>query len=214
MKKSRWTIHHTTTLVSFLTGLDCLVLSSQEAAASARAERKAQDDSQLPQWDPLKREPWMRIAKRDPPPGYGPGDFDNEDRRIRAQAKAQGLPVPDSQGNTKAESPNKQTPNEPWLRAKIRQNNPWERESWFAIAKRDPPPIVYTAPKRPEKPSIKSEVEKAQEDAKKKIDRMMRQERNGQAAIVERPLELPAFLRREKWSAIAKRDPPPTLRNR
>ena len=62
------------------------------------------------------------------------------------------------------------------------------------------------------KPTIKSEVEKVQEDAKKKIDRMMKAERQGEVVILDRPPELPAFLRREKWSEIAKRDPPPTRR--
>ena len=51
-----------------------------------------------------------------------------------------------------------------------------------------------------------------QEDAKKKIDRMMKAERQGEVVILDRPPELPAFLRREKWSEIAKRDPPPTRR--
>ena len=82
----------------------------------------------------------------------------------------------------------------------------------MTIAKRDPPPMAYTAPKPKAKPTIKSEVEKVQEDAKKKIDRMMKAERQGEVVILDRPPELPAFLRREKWSEIAKRDPPPTRR--
>jgi len=132
----------------------------------------------------------MRIARRDPPPGYAPGDFDDSERRRRAQVAVR-TGKPDPAAHRQGFTPDvlNITPNEPWLRTATRRRAPWERESWMTIAKRDPPPMSYTAPSTAPslaKVSIKSQVEKVQEDAKKKIDRMMRAERQGEVRDSDR----------------------------
>jgi len=172
---------------------------------------KTRDDSALPQWDHLKREPWMRIAKRDPPPGFDSNDFNNPGARTKMTQPGAEPRRPVST----ADAPyKKETANEPWLRHKFKKRGPLERESWMAIAKKDPPPMVYTAPKpkAPKKPSIAVDMEAAKANAMKKIDKQMKQEKAGQVVVVSAPPSLPNFLRREKWSAIAQRDPPPRVR--
>jgi hypothetical protein len=178
--------------------------------------KRAQDDSSLPGWNHLQREPWMRIARRDPPPGFDASDFDDAQRRKKALSPEAQQKAREARELREAAAKGRGTPNEPWLRHKIKKKEAWERESWMTIAKRDPPPITYTAPKKKEvkKPTIKSDVENAKADAKRRMDEKMRSERpGGKVVVVQDPMpDLPAFLRREKWSAIARRDPPPLHR--
>jgi len=182
--------------------------------------QRAQDITGTDAWeDPLRREPWMHIARRDPPPGFNSVDFDPAERERRSKSPPHranrtkpslsctaGPPSLTGSSTSRASKPD---PTLPWNRHTFSIREPWERESWMAIAQRDPPPLEYSVYVKTE-PSPEQEARQAKlDEAKRRVDARLAEAQPGRKPPRSTAPPLPKHLQRESWQSIASRDPPP-----
>lgn len=171
-------------------------LSPPASRGTRQAARQAEEAAIL--WsDPLRREPWPLIAKRDPPPLL-PRQMREQVREERAKAVEEKKRV------------------NPFFAMEVRPRAQWERESWIEIARRDPPPLESLR-NRPKHPNAQAEPEQSEQQQEREQRLEAAKARFPKpnvfkAAVI--PSSTPKHLRREPWSSIAMRDPPPSIRHR